>query len=260
MGAICVALTVVALAAWRDAPVPVDAVEPCSVLAGNFVHHGRAPQELIGEFQASTDPLDPVRTVHWQGAEQLTERILELLREASRRQLDGSRREQGRLAALDLVFASNHSLRVALAGDDGELVGEIVVDRSQPSPGRAGLAAAFERLARDHAGQFTDVQVHTVFLLNCGSREDHADHQLVRDTVLSITGRPLAHLLTTSGKVCPGYRCVEAGYATSEPITLYDAAASSPGEDPPPCLHIGSGGIYDFSTGQGVALEIPPRR
>jgi hypothetical protein len=238
----------------------VEGLEPTSTLAVNFVNYGRPPGET-GVFTTSGAPLDNVRTCHWTDAATLERILLQVLAEAERRRLDGTWRDGTRRAAVDLIFASTHSARIPVPGEAGERVGQIVIDRSQPSPARAGLQAVLRRLRDTHAGRFPHVQIHSVFLLSCASDDDTEDHALVWETVIGLTTRPPAHILTTSARVSPDYRHIAAGFATGAPFVIHDSRPHPDGRPRQvPFLSVGVGGHLDLARGRGVAIRRHPNR
>lgn len=257
---IVLVLFVAAAGVWwwrRPAFRPIDQTRRASVLAVNFKNFGKAPRaEHV--FHESGDPGDPVRSYFWSNAGKLEAAVLEVFAQAQERALDGTRHESGRRAALDLIFASTHSARVAERGPDGI---RVEPDRSQPSPARAGMLAVFTKLAESHAGTFHGARVQTVFLLNCGSVEDTGDARVIDRAIRAMTGAAPARILTTSDKVNPDYRAVCAGFATGDPIVIYDSRPGGEhGTEPRavPWLRIGRDGTLHFGTGAGRNLSVLP--
>jgi hypothetical protein len=257
-GLAIVALTVLAVSRLERRPVAVEGLEPPSTLAVNIVNFGHPPGPT-GVLTTSGDPLDHVLTVHWKDEATLERVLLQILGEAERRRLDGTWRDGTRRAAVDLIFASTHSARIPVPGEEGELVGQIVVDRSQPSPARAGLQAVLRRLGASHTGRFPHVLVHSVFLLSCASDDDTDDHALVHETVTRLTTRRPAHILTTSARVSPDYRHISAGFASGAPFVIHDSRPDPDGRPRQvPFLYVGAGGYLDLASGYGMALGRPP--
>jgi hypothetical protein len=235
-----------ALLWWRgDAFQPVPRGWAASLIAANF-HNFGVPPKALHRFHPSGDPADPVRTFYWKQVDALERGVLELFADA-----------HGRAAPLDLIFASTHSARVVQPGPDGERVGSVVPDRSQPSPARAGMLAVLTKLAESHPGRFPQARVATVFLLHCGSVDDAGVARTIDRTVRALTGRPPDRILTTSDKVNPDYRDICAGFATGDPIVIYDSRPGAPNGTTPaarPMLRIGRDGHYHFGTGAGRHL------
>jgi hypothetical protein len=197
-----------------------------------------------------------VRSYYWKEVAKLESAVLEVFAEAQQRSLDGTRREGGRKAALDLIFASTHSARVATRGADGITVKP---DRTEASPSRAGMLAVFTKLAESHIGRFPAVGVQTVFLLNCGSVEDAGDARTLDRAIRAMTGAPPGRILSTSDKVNPDYRDICAGFATGNPITIFDSRpGGADGTEPRvvPWLEIGRDGTFNFATGEGRHLAV----
>jgi hypothetical protein len=252
--ALGVVLAVVVFEATVHRLVAVDGVAPASALVVAFVNHGQAPAE-VGVFHEGPGPADGGRVFYWDDGETLRRGLVEALEEAALLGLDGERRIDGRLAALDLVFASNHSLRVIESGGEGELVGEIRVDRSMPSPERGTLLEVLRELALSRAGGFEGVRIHTVTLLWCGSDEDDLDHHLVRESVEALTGVPCERLLVTDGKVVPDMRYVAPGHARSEPLTLHEVVFADERTRLEPFVRIDAGGWLDLVSGRGAEIN-----
>lgn len=265
--AIVIVIGVLALAAggwWRASTFrPIDHTRRASVLAANF-HNFGTPSKAPHVFHPSGDPGDPVRTFFWTQVDALERGVLDVFAEAQQRSLDGSRQAEGRLAALDLIFASTHSARVATPGPDGVRVGRVETDRTLPSPARAGMLAVFTKLAESQPARFRGVRVQTVFLLNCGSVQDTGDARILDRAIRAMTGAPPARILSTSDQVNPDYRDVCAGMATGIPIVIYDSRPGGEhGTEPRavPWLQIGRDGTFHFGTGAGRHLSvIPPGR
>lgn len=242
---------------WTRVPYePVASIPPAAALPVAFINHGE-PAAEVGVFQLAPEPGDPGRALYWKDEATLEKAILQILAEALERKLDGEREEAGRHAAVDLVFASNHSLRVVKPGPNGERVGEIVVDRSQPDPARAGMLEVMKRIGKVHAGRFRGVLVDRIVLLNCGSHQDAGDHRALSNAVLSLTGRPPGHIITTSDKVVPEMRHIGPGFAGDRPLFLLDSSLVSGTPQTRPYLRISAGGFLDLVSGVGQGLAIP---
>ncbi len=233
-------------AAWR----PVPHGPRASAVAANF-HNFGTPPKALHRFHPSGDADDPVRTFYWKQVDALERGVLALFAEA-----------HGRAGALDLIFASTHSARVVRPGPNGERVGSVVPDRSQPSPARAGMLAVLTKLAESHPGRFPRARVATVFLLNCGSVHDAGDARTIDRAVRALTGRPPGRILTTSDAVNPDYRDICAGFATGDPVVIFDSRPDGPNGTIPrtrPVLRIGRDGHYHFGTGAGTQLAVRGR-